>query len=240
MIRVHFESAGLERTLLQLYSDQIPFATAVAVNEAAKAFQVYQRRHMHGAFKVRRQSWVDRNVKITHFAKKQEGRRYAEIAIVSPGSGSRSDILAKFEVRTTKRPRGRSIVVPNTVKRTKSDIVSKANRPKAFDFKLHGKGGKATVYRGDKRTFMIQRADGSGGIYQRYGKKLARTHKGGIAGRPRRSRDTTTRLLYSLTPDAQLDDRLKFKVNAHATVKKVWATEFQKAFSRAVSTAKPR
>jgi hypothetical protein len=237
MIRVSVDTTGLDRMLLDMHRRQIPFATATAINETAKQFQIFQRRHMHGTFKVRRANWVDQSVKITHFAKKQPGRQYAEIAIVSPGGGQRSDILAKFEEGGMKRPRGRSIAVPDSVKRTKADVVSKANRPKAFHFKLHGKGSKATVYRGDKRTFMIQRPDGSGAIYQRFGSKIKRTLLGGIAGRTRRSRDTATRTLYSLTPDALIDRRLKFVVNARGVVRDVWAREFNKAFGNAVATS---
>lgn len=86
---------------------------------------------------------------------------------IEPPSGQRTaDILAKFEEGGTKRPReGRHLVVPIEVRRTKTGVVSRVQRPRAFQFR---EVGQSIV--GLKRTFIIPGV----GIFQRRGKRNVR------------------------------------------------------------------
>lgn len=242
IIRVEVHTAGAERMLLMLRRDQLPYAKSVALNEVATRFQAAQRRGIHERFRTRRKQWVDQSVKITHFARKQEGRAYAEIGIVSPGGGERSDILGKFEKGGLKRPKaGSRLAVPDEARRTKSDIVQKSQRPRAFNFKLHGVGPKAEVLIGDKRTFMIRRPDGTGAVYQRTGarRRIARDNMGrNLGGRRRRARSSVLKRLFVFTRTARLDPDLRFHETARRVVAAEWPPAFREAFRKAIATAR--
>jgi hypothetical protein len=240
-INVSVDTSALKGRLRDIANKQIPFAKANAINEVAKLVQAEERTHIAKVFNVRRKQWVDMSVKITHFAKKQPGRTYAEVAIAPPGPRGKADILAKFEEGGIKTPRGKSIAIPDSVKRSKADIVTKGNRPKAFNFKLIGKGPKAEVFKGDRRTFLIRRADGTGAIYQRYGGKRTRDRdhaSGRFSVSSSRAKDSNVRVLFTLTKDARIDKRLKFKAIAHKVIATRWGQEFKKAWDNAIRTAK--
>lgn len=210
---VEIDTRQLTAFLNDFERRQVPFAASNALNDTAKLFQYRERQHMGNIFTVRRKPWVDNSVKITDFATKRS--LTATVAIEAPGQKNRSDILGKFETQTQKTPKsGRTIAVPVDVRRSKADIITKANRPKAFNFrevggaalfkaakhsKKHVAGGilrgALRVYQGDKRTVMIRNAQGEGVILQRVG---GSGHKGGM------------KVLYRLTRRVMITPDLDF------------------------------
>lgn len=189
----------------------MPYALSKTLNDVGALAQYRERQRMGNIFTVRRKAWVDNSVKTTKFAKKND--LVTEIAIESPGGGTRSDILGKFETQTQKLPHGgRSVVIPVAARKSKADIVPQGMRPKAFNFKRVGGSralnhnysqkirggvgrGALEVYEGDKRTVMIRNAQGKGVVLQRVGK--GKKHQG-------------MRVLFFLTPKVKLTANLKF------------------------------
>jgi hypothetical protein len=230
-------SEPTERYLAAL-TGQLPFATSLAINNTAKDFQRRQREHMGRVFTVRRAAWVRRAVKIKPFSTKY--RLQATVAINAPGG--RGDILAAHETRHVKRPRGRSLAIPEDVRTSNRQVVPKTKRPKAFQFQLVGTGpGGARMFRGKRRTFMIQRSDGTGGIYQRTGTKGSKRKGVRGAGRrmasdvsSKRSRDMNLKTLYRFTPHATVDDRLDFIFIGEKVIGARFGPNFKSAIERAM------
>lgn len=216
---VSTNAAEVSGFLMELFADQIPFATARAINRTAIAFQAEERDRLTDRFTIRR-PWVLQGVKINRgdFATKTKPEA---IVRIDPGR----DFLIKFEEGGTKRPRsGTRLAVPDEARRTKTGVVTRAQRPRAFGFVEHGRGVKAVVYRGQKRTFMVLRHSGRGEIYQRYGRR------GRGSGFVRR--------LFVFTPSVEVDARLEFEDTARRVVQTRFEDHFGEEFDRAVRTAR--
>ena len=210
------------RYVSTVFARQMPFATAVALNETAKDFQAVERARLHSIFTLRRPQFAEQSIKIKPFATKT--RQEVRIAVDSPGG--RSDILGKFESDTSKGPfRGRSVAVPTEhVPRTAGGIIKKGWRPSELfrDAKQHGEGRvfkrKGNVYRGGRGTFLVRKPGGRGTIFMRDGDEL--------------------RALYQLVPRVKIRPELEFVKTATATVKSQWTPNFRAAFDRAIRTAR--
>lgn len=214
---------GANAFVRTVFRDQIPFATSVAINRTAIAFQRDQRNRMEDIFTIRRKRFMERSVKIKPFARKHSLE--ARIAIDSPGG--RSDIFAKFENQDFKGPfRGRSVAVPTEhVARTPTGVIRKGWRPSELldGAAQHGEGRvlkrRGDVYQGKKRTFLIRRPGGRGTIFQR--------QRGG---------DVVP--LYQLVPRVSLPPDLEFVETATKTVNREWDEQFARAFDSAIKTAR--
>ncbi len=213
---------------------QLPYALKVSINDTAKDFQRVETRQIMKVFTIRRRTFAQRAVKIKPFATKQ--RLEAKVSIDPPGGQARADIFAKFETPSTKRPRsGSRLAVPKEVRRTKTGIISRAKRPRSFQFQQVGK-----ALRGKQRTFMIRLPGGRGGIYQRIGprgrKRGGRAMASSIS--TRRQFDTRIRTLFRFTPQARIDDRLEFVDTGKKTVRAEFPKNFHQAFKKALATAR--
>ena len=232
-IEVDLEGVDIPKWIRGIYRDQLPFVTARTINAVALSFQKAQREHQHRIFDVRNRTFIDRSVKIKPFAKKTS--LFARVSIDPPGGQERADILTKFESGGTKRPRdGRSLAVPADAQRLKRGRVRKADRPKELGFRLHGKGPEAEVFRGKKRTFLIRRPDGTGGIYRRTGSSTAMVSS--LA--TRNVRDSNIQTLFRFTPTARIDSNLNFVSIAQRVVAAELGEAFNREFDRAVRTAR--
>lgn len=124
------------RQQLQAIGKQAPFALSVALNATANSVQSGVRENLNNRFTLRRKTFVERSIyrdRATDFATKTRPRA---IVRVHPDR----EFLAQHEDGGTKRPRdGRSIAIPTTAaRRTKTDIITTANRPRALlDTKNH-------------------------------------------------------------------------------------------------------
>lgn len=238
---ISVDTGPLTRYLDDFEQRQVPYALSGMLNDIAELHQYRVRERTSNIFTIRRKDFVDRSVKVTKFAKKND--LVSAVAIESPGGGARSDIIGKFENQTQKTPHmgHRSIVVPVDVKRSKADLIQAGNRPKAFNFKLIGgshaakatKGmtkrtaggvlrGALQVFQGEKNTIMIRNAQGAGVILQRTGR--GRKHEG-------------LKLLYRLTPKVKLTPDLHFMLIAREAASHAKGF-FAARFATAMSTAK--
>ncbi len=204
-----FTPESFARHLNRMAANQVPFATSKAINETAKDFQKVQTAHIRKEFIERNPIFIKRAVKIKPFANKR--RLSATVQIEPPGGQRTTDILSKFEEGGTKRPRqGRHLAIPIEVRRTKRGIVSKAQRPRAFQFR---EIGKRIV--GLKRTFIVPGV----GILQRRGKRKVR-------------------LLYAFARAVPIPAALDFVENAKRVVRVIFPRRFRKAFQQAMRTAR--
>lgn len=219
MITVRFNVDSFRQQLNDAGAEQLPFAISVALNETALEFQRRERAHIERTFTVRRSTFVLQGIKINRqdFAKKGKLRA---VVHVDPAR----DFLIKFEGGGRKIPRGQSLAIPEDVRRSKADIVTRANRPVAFQFTTAPSaiGPLAAVHKGQKRTFLIRRHDKTGGIWQRVGS--------GKRGR--------TRMLYLFRPWAEIDPSLRFVDTATSTAEARFAANMTHALTRAFSTAR--
>ncbi len=206
-IEVDIRDSEVGVFLRTVESDQLPFATSLAINWTALEFQKRERSRLHDIFTIRRRSFAERSIKIRRGDFTTKTKPEATVRVDSPRG--RSHIFTKFETDTSKRPfRGRSIAVPTeNVPRTGTGIIPKRWRPRSL---LE----KARQRRRGRRAFLIRRPGGRGTIFQRI--------NGDIFA------------LYQLVPRVSIDPELKFEVTARSTVRDVWAANFTRAFDRAI------
>ena len=194
---------------LERIRKQARFAMSKAINETAKDFQKSQVRRQEKTFTVRKAGFVSRSVKIKPFATKQ--RLEAVVSIDPPGGQRTTDILSKFEQTSVKKPRdGRHLAVPVEARRTKRGVITKGQRPKAFQFKEVGQAVK-----GLKRTFIVPGV----GIFQRTSKRRIR-------------------LLFAFVERVRIPGVLRFQENARKVVKRRFKKHFAKAYEFALRTAR--
>lgn len=242
-ITVSANTTEVSQLLRDLYKDQVPFASARAINRAALAFQKEQRQEMGGRFTLRRKSWAERSIKINRgdFAKKNN--LVAIIRVETPGDASRSDILSQHEDGGTKKPKGRHLAIPDEAKRTGAGIVRRDQRPKAFNFQATS---NPKIWKGDKRTFLVLNNKGGGVILQRQGRKTpkrGRTRENQGRNlvsdvRTRQVRDTNIRVLYRFATKADLDKRLEFVSTAEKVVPPAFLKAFPEEFAAAIRSAR--
>lgn len=226
MITIDVDLAGFTKGMNDLQQTQIPFAMSKALNAVGLDVQVRERARLREVFTLRRETWADRSIKITHFATKQE--LFTTIAISPPGRKDNADILGKFEDQTEKTARGsHGVAVPMDPRRNKSDVIINSQRPKAF--KLHREGSRIV---GDQGTFIVKLADGRELLLQRkdLGKRAAKK-----AGRGTAERAT---LLYIFAPRVKLTIPLKFVPSAVEVVARMWQQRFGEAFALAMASAR--
>jgi len=243
-ITVSSNAAEVSRVLRALYADQLPFAAMKALNRTGNAVQDAQRKGQRQRFEVRRTQWADRSVKRGRgdFATKQ--RLQAIVRIEAYGDPSRSDVLTQHEKAGTKRPKsGKRLAIPVEARPGRSKAAYHKEKPKAFGFTPHGKSRR--VYTGDRRTFMVLNPDGSGGIYQRTGRKVRGRRRLATQGRrmassltTRRVQDQNVRTLYTFTPRGKLDARLGFEETARRVIEQEWPKAMREEFARAVRSAR--
>ena len=223
-IDVDTNAGEVARSLRFLFRDQVPFATSLAINQTARGIQTEQRAGMRQRFTIRR-AYVLQGVKFSKFSTKRDLEAIVEI-------DPTREFLFKFEEGGTVRPRGTRLAVPDEVRRGKTGVVSRVMRPRRLEFERWGSGPRAEVDRGKKRTFMIRKSDGTGAILQRLGRR-------GGKRKPRGQRRVgKLRMLFSFTPQAEVEPSLRFELTARTVFEQSFASNFEASFDRAVRTAR--
>jgi len=212
-----------KQALKDLKADQerhVPYALSRAVNSTALDVQRAIRNRQRSIFTLRRPEWADRSVKMVKFATKTDP--VAQLGIHPPGAmgDRRADIIGKFEDQTVKLPKGRTIAIPvsSRIKRGNAGIIAKRDRPRAYNFR---KVGNRIV--GDRGTFILRKADGSGLIMQR--------EKGG------RSRGAA-HVLYILARRARIKPNLRFQATAQLVVDTRFTEHMVRELDNALRTAR--
>lgn len=211
-----------KRTLGELTSlarDQLPFATANAINYTGDEIQEAERQHIRASFTLRRPDFILMNT-----AKRLSPAARKDRLEITLGTDPRVDFMPKFEGGDPKRPQGRAIAVGKAARRTARDIIPKSQRPRAFGFKVSfptKAGGR--MYQGERGTFMVRKADGSGFIAQRTG----------------RGKASKIEILYVLlSRPARTPATLTFVPIAERIVSERWERNLSTALDSAIRTAR--
>jgi len=236
MIRLTVDTSAITAHL-GAFQDQVPFATALALNRTADAVQSAIRSGITERFTIRR-PWVLQGVKI-----ERRDRATKLIPQVTIGIDAQRGFLSKFEAGGEKRPAqgGRSLALPSAgVRPVISVIVPKAKRPRAFHFvrRETQSGSSFEIFEGAQHTFMIRTPDGHGYVFQRLS-----THGRRRRGAPRRllglhGGDPNVQLLYVLEPEAKIAPTLEFVSTAERIVTEQFTSIFNDAWQQAVATAR--
>lgn len=202
--------AGVDRWVQDVFDDQIPFATSLAINWTALDFQRAQLGRMQSIFDINEPGFAKRAATIKPFATKQT--QEARISVQAPMD--RSDIFGKFETDDTKYPfSGDSIAVPTEhVPRTARGHVQKAWRPRRVLDRNFRDGFRAFVRPsrrkpGVRTIFFVEPGNGILPLYQ-------------------------------LVPRVSLPPDLEFVETAEKTVQQKFDENFTRSFDQAIRTAR--
>lgn len=233
----------LTAELGQMGLRQVPYALSRTINAMLLNIQDVQRAEQRKAFVIRRPTFIERLVKIGRGDFATKDRLVGRVGY----QGERSDLLAKFEAGGPKRsPSGAPIWTPLEAQRSKADVITKGNRPKGLRLRLTSSKAGVKVYKGDRRTFMIRQADGSGLVLQRLGRRArgrrARRAQAQAAMRAGFRYDEGTRTLFVyLRRPPQLPASLGFLERAQRVLDTSFALTFREELDAALfSSARPR
>lgn len=197
---------------------QIGFATSKALNVTANDVQAEIQRGLEGRFILRRRGFVLRTIKIDP---RERATKYDLRAVIRVDP--QRNILAKFEAGGVKRARsGRRLAVPDEARRKRTDIVPAALRPKALKLRLHRTKAGKVQFKGEQRTFLVEKSTFSSGILQRVG----------------RGRGSRVRVLYWFQRGVLLDPLLRFETTARRVVAQRFNVNFAEAMRLAIETAR--
>lgn len=222
MFTVTIDPKQWVKDLDDLAMRQVPFALSLAINAVAQDVEAEQQEHVARSFTLRRPTFVLNQIMMrrTDFARKDS-------LIATVRINPDRDLLSKFEDQGERRPQyaGHALAVPIEAKRSKQDIVQNSMRPRALHLTIlpNAIGGVgAQVAKGLKRTFLIQKSDGTGGIYQRQG----------------RGKGSSVHLLFSLKTRVPLPRSLKFFETAKRVCAERFPIQWEKALAHALRTAR--
>jgi hypothetical protein len=168
VIKFSIDPRKLVKDMNDVGERQIPFAMMKTLNNTAEDVQAEQQEHIARKFTLRRPTFILNTVKINRgdFATKDNLRA---IVRIDPDR----DVLSKFEDRGQEDGTC-SLAMPSRYPSKPSDLSRTSSptssRPRALQLAecVHQRIGEDSP-KGLKRTFMIQKPDGSGGIFQRQG-----------------------------------------------------------------------
>lgn len=241
-------------TMLAKAQDQLPFAISLGLNRLANAGQAAEQAHMRKAFKLRREQFVVRGVKINKADRATKTSWRVVIQLAYPDDRPFMDQHEKGGFRT--RHGGRFLWQPNQqVFRSKVIAASNPLSPK----NLHMQRTPAGQIKGDQRTFMVKTANGQRLVMQRVDRTIrkgtdlskftlenvANTH-GGNALQPdkkhRKARrlhlNNGTRLLYRLVERVHIPADLRFVDTIQREVAAKQGVVMQEALMQALRTAR--
>ena len=230
MIRIKLNADSAISKLTDLQLRQLPYAMKLGLNRTAEEIQSAQRDHLGQVFTIRRPWVLQHGIKIGKGDFATKGKLSVTI-MVNP----EADFLIKFEDQTVKTPHGRALAlaIPIDARRNKADIVQSSQRPRAFQFRnaRSSVSTRTTLYQGNNNTFLIQKPDGTGAIFQRMG----RARKG---GKRAPGQDPRLKLLYLLRPQAHIKPVLDFYEIGKRVGDERFAINMQGMLAYAIKTAK--
>lgn len=206
----------LTKDLNFISQKQVPYATAVAINNSAIVAQRLVQLDLGSHFLLRRKTFIERTVKMLQFAKKAD-----PVAIL--GIDPKRDLLSKFQTTTTKMPTaGReALAVPivGGALKTRMSILKPGQRLR--DYRLtHTEGG---------------RVQGAYGTFKAGKVILQRVLNG--KGWGKAGRRANVRVLFVLERGVPIQKRLNFYEVAVPAIERELPNQFAVAFKLAVGTA---
>lgn len=218
------------QTFLKRTIAQTPFAASRAINATMLDFQKYERQDIQGSFILRRQQFIERQVKIPRggFARKD---RLLGVVEIDP----QFDLLQKFEPGGTKRPRSAEhLAVPEfggLLDRRR--VIPRRYRPSALELaegpaqrfsrsrktgKTKARGRQRHAGQGLFRTYLVEDV----GIFQRVG----------------HGKTSKTRPLYLFERTVPLPASLHFQRNAVLIYRTRFRQHFLVEWAHAIRTAR--
>lgn len=217
MIGIAIDDRAALRAVASVFK-QVNFAAANALNDLVFEARDTERNTVEGRFTIRR-PWVLQGIQVPTGGKATRDKLEADLVL-----DEQRDFLTKFEKGGVKRPVGpHSLAVPDDQAFRHTQVIPQGKRPKAFEFRLHRtKLNNAVQFKGDQRTFIIEKGIFERGIFQRVGRG------------PR----SEARLLFWLTRAAQVEPDLRFERTANDVAQRSYHRHFQRRFIEALRTAR--
>lgn len=228
-------TAEAERFLDGLYTDQIPFAASLALNQTAKDVQRAEQQQIASNFVLRQASFNLRHVRIPRFSSKADVPLTITVEI-----GERGAYLKKFQAPGAKvaPDPGKPIAVPSSAIRpsfgdlparefypTNLRLVARKGVTGILAAQRHMTRRGVVQLKGKRRTFVLDPTEHFGvktwGVYQRTG--------------PRRG---DVRLIWTYKHRIPIPRRLDFLGVGERVVAERWPENFANAFARAIRSAR--
>ena len=249
MITIHVDTRGV-MAMLAHAQDQLPFAVSLGLNRLANAGQAAEQAHMRKAFKLRREQFVVRGVKINKVDRATKTSWRVVIQLAYPDDRPFLDQHEKGGFRT--RHGGRFLWQPNQ-QVFRSKVIAASNPLHPRNLHMH-KTDKGQI-KGDQRTFMVKTASGQRLVLQREDRRLDQRSARGLksltldnfAGgmgpstkKQKRSirRTGGTRLLYRLVERVRIPADLRFVETIQREVAVKQGVIMQDAMRQALRTAR--
>jgi hypothetical protein len=200
-------------------SRQVPFATSKAINVTLNQGQEAMRRQVEGEFTLRRPTFILNTIKIAPGDRATKAKLVGTIRI-DPDR----DFLAPFEKGGTKRPiAGKSLAVPaEGLPRKRSDVIPARLRPKALDLTVHRTRTGKVQFKGQQRTFIVEKSTFNYGILQRVG----------------RGKGSRVMVLYWFQRSVEREPILRFEKTLREVVNRNWDKNLADAMDLAIRTAR--
>jgi hypothetical protein len=255
MFQVKVDPQAALGWLSDLQQRQIPFAISLGLNWISTDAQTAERERLKRAFKLRREAFNLRGVKI---ARGDRATKTSQCVIIQVAQ--ETQYLEKFESDGMKVPVGgrRYLWIPND-KVFKNKVISPDDPLRPRKLNLHRDPHGRII--GDQRTFMIHTQNGQTLVLQRTGKS---GHKGFKAGsmkglsldnvatgmgprqrtdralQPRKVRygDQATIKLYTLKARVRVPVKLEFFSTISKSVESTSVSRFRQAMDQAMRTAR--
>lgn len=250
MIQIRIDPRAALGWLNDAQERQLPFAVSKALNEVANKAQAAEREHMKQAFKLRRETFVLRGVKINKAERATKSSWSVVIRISYPGVGKFMDI---HEPGGERDPHHAGHLWQPNQDVFKSKVIGKDNplHPKNLQIKKQADGR----IQGNERTFLIRTKSGQLLALQRTDRGLTKASKRNLgkldldnfaggqgpntkAQKYSLHRNNGTRLLYRLVSKVSIPARLEFVPTVARTVKQEWAGTMRAALADAMRGAR--
>lgn len=246
-IEIRVNTSGVMVMLAQAH-DQLPYAISLGLNRLANIGQRAEQNQMRRGFKLRRETFVVRGVKIAKTDRASKTSWRVTIQLSYPDNRPFMDQHEQGGMRTRKG--GRFLWQPNA-EVFKSKVISASNplSPK----NLHMQRTPGGQIKGDSNTFMVKTSSGQRLVVQRIGKDQA--HPGFTAssikglslnnfGKNKRGAlkqaraKAATRLLYRLVERVRIPADLRFVDTISREVAAQQAVVMEQAVAEALRSAR--
>jgi hypothetical protein len=211
-VTIRIDIKDVASKLDALATSQLPFATARAITQTGLDFQKAEQARLAQQFTLRR----------ADFVQKQGVKLIGGIATkakpsITFGVDPKASFLDKFERGDQKTPTaGQFLALPTDVRKSKRDLITASNRPRALISRLGAVTGAGGVF-----VLREQRGKLPPGIYQRVGR----------GGR-------NLKLLFAFETEAKTPPVLDFLSTFQRIVDQRWTINFNAALADAIATAK--
>lgn len=152
-LRIDTNIPDVVREFDRLRRDQVPFATATAVNTLAREARERETQGIFERFKVRRPGRLAKSTAVTSYAKKAQLNPSATVTV-------RDTFLVQHEQGGTRRRGDVYRSMPQPIRATERRVGV-----------LHGRTTPGAVLRSDRKAFVARTRSGKFGVFRRIGKR---------------------------------------------------------------------